>query len=92
MDKWAKNVSNERASEGENDISEIIENLEESEDEDNIEGDDNSEVEDEFESTNLKAKTVSCATAIWEHYKMVVDQWCQSCLSTFSSPSHYCTL
>ena len=51
MDKWAKNVSNERASEGENDISEIIENLEESEDEDDIECDDNSEVEDEFEST-----------------------------------------
>ena len=48
-------MSKERASEGENDISEIIENLEESEDEDNIEGDDNSEVEDEFESTDLKA-------------------------------------
>ena len=44
MDKRAKSVSNERASEGENDISEIIENLEESEDEDDIEGDDNSEV------------------------------------------------
>ncbi len=69
MDKRAKSVSNERASDGENDISEIIENLEESEDEDNIEGDDNSEVEDEFESTNLKKKTVSCTTAIWEHYK-----------------------
>ena len=60
-------VSNERASGCENDISEIIENLEESEDEDNIEGDDSSEVEDEFESTNLKEKTVSHATAIWEH-------------------------
>mgnify|MGYP006147450743 CR=1 FL=1 len=43
MDEWTKNVSNERASEGENYISEIIENLEESEDEDNVEGDDNSE-------------------------------------------------
>ena len=26
-------------------------------------------MEDEFESTNLKEKTVSHATAIWEHYK-----------------------
>ena len=84
MDKRAKSVSNERASEGENNISEFIENLDESEDEDDIEGDDNFEVEDDFDSTYLKDKTVSGATAIWEHYKMVVDQWCQSCLSMFS--------
>ncbi len=69
MDKRAKSVSNERASEGENNISEIIENLDESEDEDDIEGDDNFEVEDDFDSTYLKDKTVSGATAIWEHYK-----------------------
>ena len=69
MDKRAKSVSNERASEGENNISEIIENLDELEDEDDIEGDDNFEVEDEFDSTCLKEKTVSGATAIWEHYK-----------------------
>ena len=67
MDKQSKSVSNERASEGENDISEIIENLEESKDEDNIEGDDNSEVEDEFESTNLKEKTVSLFGSITSH-------------------------
>ncbi len=69
MDQWTKIVFNEGASEGENDISEIIENLEESEDEDDIEDDDNFEVEDELESTNLQEKTVSHATAIWEHYK-----------------------
>ena len=41
MDKQA---NNERASEAENDISEIIDNLEVSQDEDDIESDDNSEV------------------------------------------------
>ena len=46
MDQWAKSVSNERASEGDDDITEILENLEDSEDEDDIEDDDNFEVED----------------------------------------------
>ena len=65
--RWIAN--NERASEAENDISEIIDNLEVSQHEDDIESDDNSEVEDEFESTDLKVKTFYHATAIWEHYK-----------------------
>jgi hypothetical protein len=75
MDQRAKSVSNKRASEGDDNIPEILENLEESEDED----DDNFEVEDEFdenevshptqEPTDLKEKTVSHATAVWEHYK-----------------------
>ena len=67
--KMDKQANNERASEAENDISEIIDNLEVSQDEDDIESDDNSEVEDEFESTDLKVKTFYHATAIWEHYK-----------------------
>ena len=50
MDKQA---NNDKASEAENDISEIIDNLEVSQDEDDIESYDNSEVEDEFESTDL---------------------------------------
>jgi hypothetical protein len=36
---------------------------------DDIEDEDNFEAEDELESTNLQAKTVSHAIAIWEHYK-----------------------
>ena len=39
-----KRANNERASEAENDISEIIDNLEVSQHEDDIESDDNSEV------------------------------------------------
>ncbi len=46
-----KRANNERASEAEKDITEIIDNLEVPQDEDDIESDDNSEVEDEFEST-----------------------------------------
>ena len=78
MDQRANSISNERASEN-GDISEIFENLKESEADDDIEDDDNYEVEDEFdengvshptqEPTYLTEKTVFCATAVWEKYK-----------------------
>ena len=63
MDQRAKSVSNEKASEGDDDSTEILENMEESEDEDNIEDDANFEVEDDFDDN------VSQAAIVWEHYK-----------------------
>jgi molybdate-binding protein len=59
--KW---INRQRVSLTRDNISEILENLEESEDEDDIEDDDNFEVEDKFESTDSKVKTVSPATAV----------------------------
>jgi hypothetical protein len=77
MDQRAKSSSGEKGDEGNEEDPEFLEELDESaEDED--EGDE-FEVGDEYdenqvsrqiqEPTDLKQKTVSRATAVWEHYK-----------------------
>ena len=63
MDQRAKSVSNEKVSEGDDDTTEMLENLEESEDEDDIEDDANFEVADYFDDN------VSREAIVWEHYK-----------------------
>ena len=77
MDQCAKSSSGEKGDEGNEKDPEFLEELDESE-EDQDEGD-QFEVGDEYdenqvfcqfqEPTDLKQKTVSHATAVWEHYK-----------------------
>ena len=77
MDQRAKSSSGEKGDEGNEEDPEFLEELDESA-EDKDEGDE-FEVGDEYdenqvsrqiqEPTDLKQKTVSRATAVWEHYK-----------------------
>ena len=77
MDQRMKSTSGEKGDEGNEEDPEFLEELDESEEEDE-EGDE-FEVGDEYdnnrvscqnqEPTSLTQKTVSCATAVWEHYK-----------------------
>ena len=77
MNQCAKSTSNEKGDQGDEEDPEFFEELDESDEEE--EEQDEFEVGNEYdknqvacqnhEPTNLKQKTSSCATDVWEHYK-----------------------